>query len=110
MIRDIACGFCNRSSGAVRIVKRRATVIAAGALLLLAGFAIGEFVVNFDQLQRLAEQNGGIAVPETAASSNPVALVPVATPEVVAEDPAALEPWLGPLNRYRKMVGLAPVA
>jgi hypothetical protein len=63
-------------------------------LFLLAGFTIVRFLLNFNQLQRLAEED---------SSTRPVASIPLSA------EPAEVAAWLAPLNRYRAMVGLAPV-
>jgi hypothetical protein len=116
--RDAARSFFGQSKASAYTntssVNRRATAIAAVVLFLLAGFAIGRFVVNFAQLQRLAEESNGSIGTESTASSDTEAPAPIPPPgatrdAVPAQDLAALEPWLGPLNRYRKMVGIAPV-
>jgi hypothetical protein len=89
----------------------RATIIVGGALLMLAGFTIVKFLLNFDQLQGVAEEystrafesgssgvsgKGGVVSPGSAAAS-------------LAKGPAEVAGWLAPLNRYRAMVRLAPV-
>jgi hypothetical protein len=88
-------------------------IIIAGLLLLLAGFSLVNFLLNFDQLQRLAEESqgaSGVLTPRSharAATSEIVASGSEAPPLEI--DSAEVEAWLVPLNRYRAMVGLGPV-
>ena len=100
------------SNGAADI-NQRATVIIAGALLLLAGFTIVKFLLNFDQLQRVAEEGSSTGTVEanssTEASGPEATDSPRATTASRAAEPAEVAAWLAPLNRYRAMVGLAPV-
>ena len=108
-----------------------ATAIATILALLVGGFGLARFLINFDQLERAAEEQGA-ALTEAAPSSasNLEAMrhfvggvvhpgsggeaetgSPAATPEPVpGEDPAEVEAWLGPLNRYRAMAGLSPLS
>ena len=94
-------------------INQRATIIVSGVLFLVAGFTIVRFLLNFDQLQRLAEENSGTraveAPPSTEASSAAAVASPGAAPATVSMEPAEVAAWLAPLNRYRAMVGLAPV-
>jgi hypothetical protein len=86
------------------------TIIVTGALLLLAGFSIVRFLLNFDQLERLAEENDGrvVRAPVVGEISPAIGSSDVA-PAPDAEEPKYAAAWLGPLNRYRAMVGLASV-
>jgi hypothetical protein len=79
------------------------TIVLAGALLLLAGFTLVRFLFNFDQLQRLEEENGGSRVVEDSEGLTSLA------PGSVSAPSAQVDAWLAPLNRYRAMAGLAPV-
>jgi hypothetical protein len=94
-------------------ISQRATIVIAGALLMLAGFTIVKFLLNFDQLQRVAEQDGSTgaveALPSTEASAPEAIDSPSATTASPAAEPAEVAAWLASLNRYRAMVGLAPV-
>ena len=102
-----------RSNGAFN-TNQLAAVIVTGILLLVAGFTTVKFLLNFDELQRLAEENGGSraveAPPSTESSGKEAVVSPdkALAPTVDALPGAAT--WLGPLNRYRAMVGLAAVA
>ncbi|MBV8773663.1 MAG: hypothetical protein JO166_15250 [Deltaproteobacteria bacterium] len=90
----------------------RGIVILAGLLLLLAGFSLVTFLLNFDQLQRLAEESNGTADLVRPASDsragNEIAESRSEAPPAPL-DSAEVEAWLVPLNHYRAMVGLAPV-
>ncbi len=113
--RDATHGLFRVSRETISTANRRVTVVIAGVLLVVAGFAISKFVLNFDQLQRLAEENSRTIATQTSAPADSARLYgnasPAATPEAVpSADPAVVEAWLGPLNRYRAMVGLSPVA
>ena len=84
----------SQRSNAGSNINQRVTIIITGVLFLLAGFTIVRFLLNFDQLQRIAEED---------SSTQAAASIPVSA------EPAEVTAWLGPLNRYRAMVGLAPV-
>src|SRR5437763_13323852 len=105
---------------------RSITAIVAGLLLLLAGYTIGKFVLNFDQLESVADQNNNanIAIEagpptESAETAAPVLAPPASTvpgaadvnsESVAPHNDTHDEKWLRPLNHYRQMVGLGPVA
>lgn len=93
-------------------VNHPGVLIIAGLLLLLAGFSLVTFLINFDQLQRAAEESNGTAeVLEPASESrsgNKTAGSGSEAPPA-AIDSAEVEAWLVPLNHYRAMVGLAAV-
>jgi len=80
-------------------------------LCLLAGFTIVRFLLNFDQLELLAEQSGsnhglnasGFAESGVTARTSPGAALPA------GEESIAFRAWLAPLNHYRAMAGLPPV-
>ncbi len=69
-------------------INQRATIIVSGVLFLVAGFTIVRFLLNFDQLQRLAEENSGTraveAPPSTEASSAAAVASPGAAPATLA--------------------------
>src|SRR5215471_19125693 len=94
-------------------INQGVTIIVMGVLFLLAGFTIARFMLNFDQLQRLAEQSNNTpaaeALPSTEASGTEAIVSPGAALMPVSAQPAEVAAWLLPLNRYRAMVGLAPV-
>jgi len=94
-------------------INQRVTIIITGMLLLLAGFTIVRFLLNFDQLQRLAEESSGTpaveAPPSTEASGTEAIVSPGAASIPLSAEPAEVAAWLVPLNRYRATVGLAPV-
>jgi hypothetical protein len=102
-----------RSNGAFN-TNQRAAAIVTGILLLLAGFTIVKFLLNFDELQRLAEENGSSLALEASPSTESSGREAIASPDKAlaptAGAPLGVATWLGPLNRYRAMVGLAPVA
>jgi hypothetical protein len=90
-------------------INQRRILIIAALLLLLAGFSVVSFLLNFDHLQRLAEESQGTSGLElTPSEGKMMASGSEASPASV--DPAEVAAWLAPLNRYRAMVGLAPVA
>ncbi|MBF6559642.1 MAG: FHA domain-containing protein [Candidatus Binataceae bacterium] len=111
--------------------RRRVTYAAIIALVFAGGFAIAEYLINWDRLEG-ARWAGAPASPPAAApaarSPIPVASpapstlarampsVPAPIASVVPEAtpaPAAAEadpPWLAAVNRYRTQSGLAPVA
>ncbi|GEM_PF-2377039 len=109
-----------RSSGRQRLARagrdvttnEAALLILTGLLLLLAGFGTAKFLLNFDQLQRLAEEFKPAArlqvKPFETESGDKTNVAPPAEARV-AFDQAQLAPWLVPLNRYREMVGLPPL-
>jgi hypothetical protein len=112
-LRNIVRWLSQASKLAFETINQRLMIVTIGALFLLAGFAIVTFLLNFDQLQRLAEQNGSIGTFNAPASSEATGTEWSGTPGVpppVAPDSAEVAAWLSPLNRYRAMVGLAPVA
>jgi hypothetical protein len=86
------------------------TIAVAGALLVLAGFTVVRFLFNFDQMQRLEEEDPGSGpvgvLPDSEGSRS---RAPGSATESVTVQSAEVEEWLAPLNRYRTMVGLAPV-
>src|SRR5262249_8154451 len=83
---------------------QRMTLIAAGLLFLLGGFTVVTFLLNFDQVQRLAEDNFNRSVEASPDNTDRSVVVSPGNRPTTAE--AA---WLAPLNRYRAMVGLVPV-
>lgn len=111
-LRNTVRRLSQRSSAGLNINQRVAIVIA-GVLFLLAGFTIVRFLLNFNQLQRLAEESGSttpVEVPTSTEVSGTGAVVsPGAAPIPASAEPAEVAEWLVPLNRYRAMVGLAPV-
>jgi hypothetical protein len=111
-LRNTVRRLSRGSNGAFHI-NQRTTLIVAGVLFLLAGFSIVTFVLNFGQLQRLAEENSDTRAGEATLSIEPsrtgAIVAPGAEPAPVARAPTEVAAWLAPLNRYRAMVGLAPV-
>jgi hypothetical protein len=94
-------------------VSQAGRIIVLGLLLLLAGFCITKFLINFDQLQRLAEEKGPSGALETPLSAELSTTETPASPEErpanASMDTTQVAAWLVPLNRYRAMVGLRPV-
>jgi hypothetical protein len=86
-----------------------ATIILVAALFLLAGFILTKFLVNFDRLERLAEQNRGETAAVTAGPSTKDTGLTGDAQAPASVDPAEVAAWLAPLNHYRAMVGLLPV-
>jgi hypothetical protein len=86
------------------------TIIVAGLLLVLAGFSIVEFLLNFDQLQQLAEENGGANEVGSLSpdESSDVEGADLSGP-ASATTPMKSAAWLVSVNRYRAMAGLAPL-
>ena len=113
----------------------RITVLLVVAIVFAAGFAITQYVINFDRLQQVVDPsstpaNGESNIAPTAISSaaparaaTPVAsLADAASPNSTSPTPAvassvnvpesnpdADDLWLKPLNRYRESAGLRPV-
>ena len=88
-------------------------LILAGLLLLIAGFSVVNFLLNFDQLQRLAEESRADSSPAAPLSDRSPATEVQGSPSETLPTPVnspEVEAWLVPLNRYRAMVGLAPVS
>ncbi len=86
-------------------------VIVAG-LLALAGFSIVDFMVNFARLQRVAEESAvapGVAADSSRQTMRTGNAESGEEHSQAAVDSSQVEAWLAPLNRYRAMVGLAPV-
>jgi hypothetical protein len=93
-------------------VSQYAVYIVAALLFLFAGFGIVKFLLNFDQLQRLEEENSSSRAVEAATSKNlsGAEMVPPETASALAAmEPAGATAWLASVNRYRAMVGVAPV-
>ncbi|HJU10281.1 MAG TPA: CAP domain-containing protein [Candidatus Binataceae bacterium] len=88
-----------------------ATLIIIVALLVLAGFSIVRFLVNFDQLESLAEEYRviGTQARSSTEKSTTEAITRAAEASSILPEPPEVAVWLGPLNHYRAMVGLAPV-
>jgi hypothetical protein len=85
-------------------------VILAAVLCVLAGFGIVRFLLNFDQLQRLGEEYSSRAAeapPSTQAAGTEV--VSLREPLRISTEPTTVAAWLAVLNRYRAIVGVAPV-
>jgi hypothetical protein len=100
-----------RSSWELNLTERGLLVIA-GLLLLMAGFEAVNFLLNFDQLQRLAEEFNGAAGASARAldaqsGSKENVSVPLANDFSVHQ--ARVASWLVSVNRYRAMVGLPPL-
>jgi len=84
---------------------QRMTLIAAGLLFLLGGFTVVTFLLNFDELQRLAEEDNFNRTIEASPDNTDRSVVVSPGNRPTTAEAA----WLAPLNRYRAMVGLAPV-
>jgi hypothetical protein len=87
-------------------------LLIISALFLLAGFGLVNFLLNFDQLQRLAEDSkGSSGLMAPAHNSSSATDIPGATSEALPSsiDSGGVEEWLVTLNHYRAMVGLPPV-
>ncbi|MBV8361944.1 MAG: hypothetical protein JO189_29015 [Deltaproteobacteria bacterium] len=101
-------------SGAGFNINQPMTIIVMGVLLLLAGFTITRFLLNFDQLQRLAEESSNTtaveALPSTEASGAEAIVSSGAASIPVSAQSTEVSAWLVPLNRYRAMMGLTPVS
>ena len=113
----------------------RTMVLVVVAIVFAAGFAITQYVINFDRLEQAVESsstsaaivsNGAptaISSPAPTRAATPVASVTAAAaPSSMLPTPAAASPtdvtesksgaddlWLKPLNRYRESAGLTPV-
>jgi uncharacterized protein YkwD len=102
------------------------TTIVSAALFLCAARMLVNGLLNFDQLQRLAERNDSsrtvAAQPQYPAPPIKVSAVPLPPTVWLAQLAryrrtwvddhvlqALMAAWLDPLNRYRVLVGLAPV-
>ena len=86
-----------------------ATIISGGLLCLLAGFTIVQFILNFDQLQSLADEYSIRATQPSAAAA--ASRREIGTPEKSIMAGAAADPaWLTTVNRYRAMVEIPPVS
>ncbi len=88
------------------------TIIVSGVLFLFAGFMIVTFLLNFNQLQHLAEGDSNttpVEAPFSAEASGADIVASSGAAPMVAES-AEVAAWLTRLNRYRTMSGLAPVA
>jgi hypothetical protein len=93
-------------------INLRWMAIIAGLLLLLAGFSVVNFLLNFDQLQRLAEESkatSALRAPPSGSGSDNEDVVSGSEATSNSVAPAYVPAWLVPLNGYRAMVGLAPV-
>jgi uncharacterized protein YkwD len=112
----------------------RVTLLAVVTTVFVAGFAITQYMINFDRLEDALESSFmptaivGTIVP-TAISSPALspAITPIAsmtasspsstfpTPEAISStdvpepNPGADDIWLKPLNQYRESAGLTPV-
>lgn len=96
---------------------RVTTIAAAVAMLFAAGFALTQYVINWNRIEGAAE-GGSTKGPPAAASvaakgdagagssSAAIATASPGTPEITAPVMA----WLGPLNYYRSLAGISPVA
>lgn len=112
---------------------RPASIAGVVALFFAAAFALTEYMVNWNRLERAIEHGGNAPTAPVAHSAittaaNPAAIVPntaalAESPDHVGRPPpdaaasAELPPpsaadlaWLKPLNEYRSMAGLNPVA
>src|SRR5215472_5155228 len=111
-LRNTVRQLSQRSSAGFNI-NQPVAIIIIGVLFLLAGFTIVRFLLNFSQLQRVAEESSSTTVGEaprsTEASGTEAVVSPGVAPIPVSAEPAEVAAWLFPLNRYRAMVGLAPV-
>jgi hypothetical protein len=111
-LRDTIHQLSQRSNSGLNI-NPWTTVIISAVLFLFAGFTIVTFLLNFNQLQRLAEEYSNTGPVETSSSAEASATDGVASwgsaPRAAAES-AGVAAWLAPLNHYRAMTGLAPVA
>ncbi|HXR25042.1 MAG TPA: FHA domain-containing protein, partial [Candidatus Binataceae bacterium] len=107
----------------------RTMVLLAVAIVFAAGFAITQYVINFDRLQQAVESSStpttlvGNVAPTAISSLAPagtataVAAGTAASPssmlpssaDVPESNPGADDLWLKPLNRYRESAGLTPV-
>src|SRR5215831_7935898 len=94
-------------SGAPKL-RQPATIVIIVVLALLAGFSIVKFLLNFDQLQRLVEESSSTLLID-GPPSNAESLTPGAGLAPTYRDPTEAATWLAAVNRYRLMVGLAPV-
>ena len=109
------------------------TILLVVGIIFAVGFAITQYVINFDRLQRAVESTSTPVTPfgtvgptaisspssaravssDTVVTASPSSLL--ATPtgpssaDVVESNPGADDLWLKPLNRYRESAGLAPV-
>jgi hypothetical protein len=83
------------------------TIILGGLLCLFAGFTIVKFVLNFDQLESLAEEhsNPGGDLSPSAETLGMAVTSEKSKSGVTAQDAV----WLTAVNRYRAMVGVPPV-
>jgi Cysteine-rich secretory protein family len=88
-------------------LSQSATIIIVVMLALLAGFTIVKFMLNFDQLQRLAEYNRTTGDVQTSSEVR-ASIAPEAAGASTDKEPSQAA-WLDAVNRYRAMVGLAPV-
>jgi len=109
--------------------RRRVTYAVIVALVFAGGFAIAEYLINWDRLEgarfagapapppalpALSRIPIASPVPSTLARATPSAPAPIASvvpestpaPASAAPDP----PWLAAVNSYRTQSGLAPVA
>ena len=106
------------------------TVLLIVGIVFAAGFAITQYIINFDRLQQMVESsptpttllsNAPLsssvpAWPGSPAATGAAALsstlpTPVVAPsnDVPESNPDADDLWLKPLNRYRETAGLTPV-
>ncbi len=124
----------NFASGKIplRISRPLIMVLVIVAIVFTAGFAITQYVINFDRLQRAVESSsrptallgnvGPTAISSPAstrttsdtvvdASPSSILATPTAasSADVPAANPGADDLWLKPLNRYRESAGLTPV-
>jgi len=84
-------------------------IVLAAVLYVLAGFGIVRFLLNFDQLQRLAEEDGHRAAGAPLSQAAGAEVVSAGESSITLTEPTAVAAWLAALNRYRAMVGVAPV-
>jgi len=125
-----------KNSASVKVSPRssrsRTRAFAVVAIVFAFGFAITQYVINFDRLQQAVEFSSpptalfGTVVPTAISSPAPVRAVTsdtvsaspsslLATPtapsfaDVPESNSSADDLWLNPLNRYRESAGLKPV-
>jgi hypothetical protein len=111
-VRDTIHRLSQRSNSGLNI-SPWTTVIVSGVLFLFAGFTIVTFMLNFNQLQLLAEGDSNampVGAPSSAEASGTDAVASRGVALRVAAESAGVAAWLVPLNHYRAMTGLAPVA
>jgi uncharacterized protein YkwD len=113
----------------------RVTLLVVVAIVFAAGFAITQYMINFDRLQQALESSSASTTaidhlasspassPSLRQAATPVANInapshsssALATPAAVSSNdvpepnPGADDIWLKPLNQYRESAGLTPV-